>query len=133
MNRAFAEQGIPPGSVSVVYAVNTLHVAHDLDATLSEVFRALEPGGCLIASECVRPLPLQPIDAEFVFNLTATFRSPRLHPSHRPSGGFLTPEQWRGAMETSGFTDVRLKPDVERVRDQVPDFTVAAICARRPA
>jgi SAM-dependent methyltransferase len=133
MNRSFAEQGIPPGSVSVVYAVNTLHVAHDLDATLSEVFRALEPGGCLIASECVRPLPLQPIDAEFVFNLTATFRSPRLQPSHRPSGGFLTPEQWRGAMETAGFTDVRLLPDVERLRDQVPDFTVAAIGARRGA
>jgi len=133
MNRPFAEQGVASESVSVVYAVNTLHVAHDLEMTLGEVFRALEPGGCLIASECVRPLPLQPIDAEFVFNLTATFRAPRLHPSHRPSGGFLTPEQWRGAMEAAGFVDVRLLPDLERLRDLVPDFTVAAIGANRPA
>src|SRR6266542_3907662 len=31
MNRAFVEQGVAPGTVSVVFAVNTLHVAHDLD------------------------------------------------------------------------------------------------------
>src|SRR6266508_4472303 len=95
MNRAFAEQGVAPGSIAVVYAVNTLHVAHDLGFTLGEVRRALEPGGRLVVCECVRPRPHRPIESEFVFNLTGTFRSPRLHPVHRPGGGFLTPEQDR--------------------------------------
>jgi len=116
----------------VVYAVNTLHVAHDLEFTLGEVFRALEPGGRLIASECVRPRPRQPIEAEFVFNLTETFRSPRLDPRYRPSGGFLTPEQWEGAMEAAGFVEIRFLPDIPRIRDQVPKFVVAAIGATRP-
>ena len=133
MNRSFEEQGVAPGSVSVVFAVNTLHVAHDLDFTLGEVRRALEPGGQLILSECVRPLPRQPIYTEFVFNLTETFRSPQLHPEHRPYGGFLTPEQWRAAIEAAGFSDVRILPDIARVREQVPDFLVAAIGATRPA
>lgn len=132
MNRPFEEQGVAPGSVSVVFAVNTLHVAHDLDVTLGEVRRALEPGGQLILSECVRPRPRQPIYTEFVFNLTETFRSPQLHPVHRPCGGFLTPEEWRAAIEVAGFSDVRVLPDIARVREKVPDFLVAAIGATRP-
>ncbi len=133
MNRSFEAQGVPPGSVSVVFAVNTLHVAHDLDFTLSEVRRTLEPGGQLVLSECVRPLPRQPIYTEFVFNLTQTFRSPRFNPLYRPYGGFLTPEQWRAAIEAAGFSDVRVLPDIARVRAAVPDFLAAAIGATRPA
>lgn len=132
MNRPFGEQGVAPASVSVVYAVNTLHVAHDLDFTLGEVLRALEPGGRLVVSECVRSHARQPIEAEFVFNLTETFRSPRLHPFYRPSGGFLTPGQWKAAMEAAGFVDVRFLPDIVRVQDQAPRFIAAAIGATRP-
>ena len=133
MNRALEGQGVAPGSVSVVYAVNTLHVARDLEFTLGEILRALEPGGRLILSECVRSHARQPIESEFVFNLTETFRSPRLHPLYRPSGGFLTPGQWKGAMESAGFADIRFLPDIVRVHDRAPRFIAAAIGAGRPA
>jgi SAM-dependent methyltransferase len=132
MNRPFHEQGVAPGGLSVVYAVNTLHVADDLDFTLGQVRQSLEPGGCLIVAECVRPRPRQPVYAEFVFNLMETFRSPRLHPVYRPSGGFLTPEQWKGAFEAAGFVEVRFLPDILRIREEVPDFLVGAIGATRP-
>jgi SAM-dependent methyltransferase len=132
MNRPFGDQGIAPESVRVIYAVNTLHVAHDLDFTLGEVRRALEPGGRLIVSECVRPYPRQAIYAEFIFNLLETFRSPRLHPLYRPSGGFLTPEQWQGAIASAGFVDTEISPDIMRIRQVVPDFFAAAIGATRP-
>ena len=132
MNRPFAEQGIQPGSAAVVYAVNTLHVAHDLAFTLAEVFTALEPGGRLIVSECVRPFPGQSLYPEFVFNLMESFRSPRLHPEYRPNGGFLTPEQWSRALAAAGLGAVRLLPDVAALRDAFPSFYVAAIGATRP-
>ncbi len=132
MNRPFSEQGVAPGSVSVVFAVNTLHVARDLNFTLAEVRRSLEPGGCLVMAECIRPHPRQPIYPEFVFNLTETFRSPRLHPIYRPAGGFLTPEQWQAAIEAAGLVDVRFLPDIVRIRQLVPDFLVAAIGATHP-
>jgi SAM-dependent methyltransferase len=132
MNRPFAAQGIAEGSVSTVYAVNTLHVARDLGATLREIQRALRPGGQLIASECVRPRPGQAIYVEFVFNLMETFRAPRLAPPHRPNGGFLTPEQWAGLLEEAGFRDVRFLPDIVALRDEFPTFYVAALGARRP-
>jgi SAM-dependent methyltransferase len=132
MNRAFGEQGVAPEDVSVVYAVNTLHVAHDLAFTLGEVRRALEPGGQLIVSECIRPTPGQTLYPEFVFNLMETFRAPRLHPGYRPNGGFLTAEQWTEALRAAGFLEVRVFPDVARIRDAVPHFYVAAIGATRP-
>jgi SAM-dependent methyltransferase len=132
MNRSFAEQAVAPGSVSLVYAVNTLHVAHDLAFTLAEVRRALAPGGQLVVSECVRPWPTDTLYPEFVFNLLQTFRSPRLHPGYRPNGGFLTPEQWTGALQAAGFRDVRFLPDVLRIRAEFPGFYVAAIGASRP-
>jgi SAM-dependent methyltransferase len=133
MNRPFEAQGIAPSSVTAVYAVNTLHVAHDLDFTLGQILRTLRPGGWLIASECIRPYPGHAIYAEFVFNLIQTFRSPRLHPVYRPNGGFLTPDQWKGAIESAGFADPRFIPDVMRIHRTVPDFYVSAIGAIRPS
>jgi SAM-dependent methyltransferase len=131
MNRPFAEQAVAPESVSIVYAVNTLHVAHDLAFTLAEIRRTLEPGGRLVVSECVRPWPADTLYPELVFNLLQTFRSPRLHPEYRPNGGFLTPEQWTDALEAAGFRDVRLLPDVTRIREAFSGFHLAAIGATR--
>jgi len=133
MNRSFAEQGVAPGSVSLVYAVNTLHVARDLDFTLRGIFGALAPGGRLVVSECIRTAPAQAIYIEFIFNLMETFRSPVLHPTYRPNGGFLAPEEWQGAMEAAGFADIRMLPDIPNLRTRYPHFQVGAIGAMRPA
>ena len=131
--KVFAQQGVPPASASLVYAVNTLHVARDLDRTLREIFQTLAPGGRLVFSECIRTTSAQAIYVEFIFNLLETFRAPVLNPTYRPNGGFLTPEQWRGAMEAAGFVDVALLPDIVAMRSRFPDFNVGAIGATRPA
>jgi SAM-dependent methyltransferase len=131
MNRAFAEQGVAPESVSLVYAVNTLHVARDLDFTARETYRALAPGGRLVVSECIRTTPAQAVYVEFIFNLMETFRSPVLNPTYRPNGGFLTPEQWLDALRAAGFRDVAILPDIAALRDRFPDFNVGAVGARK--
>jgi SAM-dependent methyltransferase len=132
MNRPFEAQGVAPGSVSVVYAVNTLHVASDLAFTLSEIARALEPGGRLVASECVRMLPGQALNAEFIFNLMATFRSRRPDTPGQPPAGFLLPSEWTAILAAAGFGDIRFLPDVTTFSTRFPRFHVAAIGARRP-
>jgi len=99
---------------------------------LGEILRALEPGGRIILSECVRSQARQPLESELVFNLTETFRVPRLHPLYRPSGGFLTPGQWKGAMEAAGFVDISFLPDIVRVHDHAPRFIAAGVGASRP-
>jgi SAM-dependent methyltransferase len=132
MNQPFEKQGVLPGSATLVYAVNTLHVARDLAFTLREIFATLAPGGRLIVSECIHTAPGQAVYVEFVFLLMETFRSPVLHPTHRPNGGFLTPDQWRGGMEAAGFIDVGVLPDSAGLRARCPDFIIAAIGATRP-
>ena len=60
MNRPFAEQGVAAESASVVYAVNTLHAAHDLGFTLGEARGALEPGGSSSSRSASAPGPATP-------------------------------------------------------------------------
>ena len=131
INHPFAQGDIAPGTYSLVYGVNVLHVARDLAATLYELRKALTPGGVLVMSECVRPFPATPLHLELVFNLLTTFREPVLVPGWRPNGGFLTPEQWTTALRTNGFTDVRIFPDIAAIREVCPSFVVAAIVATR--
>ncbi len=131
IDRPFAEGEIVPGSFSLVYGVNVLHVARDLAATLGELRQALTAGGVLVMSECVRPFPGTPLHLELVFNLLSAFRDPVLVPGWRPNGGFLTPEQWTAALQANGFADVRIYPDIATIRAAYPSFVVAAIVARR--
>jgi SAM-dependent methyltransferase len=133
MDRPFADQGVAPASQDLVVAVNTLHVARDLRFTLGEVWAALEPGGLLLLGECLRPFDGVALHTELVFNLLEAFRAPRLEPPLRPNGGFLTPEQWLGLLEISGFVGCGLYPDLRRIRDVYPAFLVGAVSGRRPA
>jgi SAM-dependent methyltransferase len=130
LDRPFAAGSIAPGSVALVYAVNVLHVAHDLAATLGEIRAALAPGGALVFAECVRPAPGGAVHAEIAFNLLDAFRAPRLEARWRPTGGFLTVAQWTDALHANGFGRVEVMPDVDAIRAHYPSFVVAAFTAR---
>ena len=133
MNEDFAAQGIASETADVVYAVNTVHIAKDLSATLARIRATLRPGGVAIFSECVRPFPDQPIYVEFVFNFLENFTGVALDAATRPTHGFLTPESWRRAFEAAGFERPAILPDVERLARHYDAFFVAAVSARRPA
>jgi SAM-dependent methyltransferase len=132
MNEDFAGQGILPETADVVYAVNTVHVARDLGATLARVRETLKPGGLAIFSECVRPFPEQPIYVEFVFNFLENFTGVATDPEIRPNYGFLTPENWRRAFRAAGFERPEILPDVEELAKHYDAFFVAAVSARKP-
>ncbi|HEV2065051.1 MAG TPA: class I SAM-dependent methyltransferase [Thermoanaerobaculia bacterium] len=132
MDRDLSEQGIPLGAADIVYAVNTVHIAHDLGATLARIREALKPGGAAVFSECVRPFPGQPIYVEFVFNFLENFTGVATDPLTRPNHGFLTPENWRRALAAAGFVRVEILPDVENLARHYEAFFVAAVSARRP-
>jgi SAM-dependent methyltransferase len=128
------DQGWPasvlPQTISLVYAVNVLHVARDLGATLGRIREVLRPGGALVLAECIRPFAAQPVYVEFVFNLLAAFREPMPVAPWRPNGGFLTPEQWQAALEANGFGAVQIYPDIRSLREVFPLFLSGAVSAR---
>jgi SAM-dependent methyltransferase len=132
MDRDFEEQAIEPESADLVYAVNTIHVARDLRATLGRIHRTLRPGGVAVFSECVRPFEGQPIYVEFVFNFLENFTGVATDPEVRPTHGFLTPENWRRAFRAAGFEDPKILPDVESLAKHYDAFFVAAVSAVKP-
>jgi SAM-dependent methyltransferase len=132
MNVSLVEQGIPPASLDMVYAVNTIHVARDLGSTLPFIRDVLKPGGVAVFSECVRPKAGQPIYVEYAFNFLENFVNVVKDPETRPTHGFLTPHNWRAALGNAGFENVAILPDVEELAKEFPKFFVGAITARKP-
>ena len=132
INQPWDTQPSCPPAVDLVWGVNVFHLAHDLDAALAEAFNHLVPGGWLVLGEGIRPHVGQPVAAEFPFQLLSSFTTIRLDPQTRPEPGFLTGEHWLAALARAGFVDVRLVPDVLRLRAIHPTFYAAAVCGRRP-
>jgi SAM-dependent methyltransferase len=131
IDRPWDGQGVEPGSVDLVYAVNVLHVARDLGFTLREARRALAPGGWLVAGECLRPDAHAPLYVELVFRLLQDEGIVR-HPEQRPQAGFLEWRHWQAALAAAGFASVTAEPDHERIRAIYPKLFVAAVCGRVP-
>ena len=129
LNAPWSEQGVAPGSVGLVWGVNVFHLARNLGTVLAEARAALAPGGWLVVGEGVRP-SAEPAGAEFPFLLLESFTGVELDPVTRPTAGFLTAEHWTRALAAAGFADVRLVPDVVRLRAIHPGFYAAAICGR---
>lgn len=130
VDRPWAEQGVEPGSFDLVAGVNVFHVAKDLHFTLAEARRALAPGGWLVAGECLKPRPSQPVAAEMIFLLIESFREVGTDRELRPAAGFLTPELWVAQFEAAGFAEVELVPDVRVLREFYPRFLTGAVCGR---
>lgn len=128
-----AGQGLPEVSFDLIFAVNVLHIARDLGASLQWLRSLLAPGGWLIGGECQRLFPEQTIPIELIFEQLASFTQVVVDREVRSSHGFLTPEQWHQAVAATGFTEFIEVPDLARIREHYPRFFSGAVCARRPA
>jgi SAM-dependent methyltransferase len=133
VNAPWAAQGAVEGGYELVYGVNVMHLARDLDGALREARAALVAGGFLVLGEGLRPGPDVPVAAELPFQLLEGFADVETDPATRPSAGFLTAETWLAALRRAGFADVELVPDAIRLRTLVPAFLAAAVVGRRPA
>lgn len=131
IDRPADEQGLA-GGYDVVLGVNVLHVARSLGASLASLRSLLAPGGWLIAGECVRLFPGQPVAADVVFQIFKGFVEVETDPELRPTHGFLEPGAWQRALEAAGYAEVDVIPDVGRIRDYYPRFSAAVVVGRAP-
>ena len=131
VNQPWNVQGIA-AEHDLVWGVNVMHLARDLDGALREARSSLAPGGFLVLGEGLRPGPEIPVAAELPFQLLESFADVETHPETRPTAGFLTAEAWLAALGRAGFVDIALVPDAIRLRTLVPAFLAAAVVGRRP-
>jgi SAM-dependent methyltransferase len=132
IDQAPAGQGLAEGRFDLVYAVNVLHIARDLGASLAWLRSMLRPGGFLVGGECLRLFAGQTIPIELVFEQLTSFTDVEVDPRVRTSHGFLMPEQWQDALLATGFVEVAVVPDLARIRHLYPRFFSGAICGCRP-
>lgn len=132
IDQPWREQGIEPGSLNLVYGVNVLHVARDLQFSLRQARTALAPGGWLVIGEAMRPRSGQAMWAEFVFELLDGFTRVETDPELRPTAGFLQPSTWSKALAHAGFEDVAIEPDVAAIHEVYPRFYTGAVGGQRP-
>ncbi len=126
-----ATQGLSPGSFDLIFGVNTLHLAHDLLATLGNLRALLRPGGALVVGELVRPGPDAPVHLELPFTLLAEYRNAPLIPGIRSRPGFVSARGWVRALEAAGFSEITVLPaQIERCAQIYPGFYSGALTAR---
>lgn len=128
---AFPPQGLS-GVFDLVFGVNVFHVAKNVSLALRHVRQVLKPGGWLVAGECFRLFPGQPVPAELVFQLLRSFREVELDPILRPAPGFLLPESWIQLFEAAGLQEVAVLPDLRKMREFYPRFFSGVIVGREP-
>jgi SAM-dependent methyltransferase len=126
-----AEQGLEPGTFDLVFGVNTLHLAHDLHYTLTNLRGLLRPGGALVVGELLRPTPDAPVHLELPFTLLEAYRNTPSLPGIRPRPGFMSARGWLRALRDTGFSDVSVLPaQIERCAEVYPGFYSGALTAR---
>jgi SAM-dependent methyltransferase len=124
-------QGLEPGSFDLVFGVNTLHLAHDLSATLANLRALLRPGGALVVGELVRPGPDAPVHLELPFTLLEAYRTAPPIPGIRVRPGFMSARGWIRSLESAGFSQVTVLPaQIERCAEIYPGFYSGALTAR---
>jgi SAM-dependent methyltransferase len=124
-------QGLEGTTFDIVFAVNTLHLARDLVATLRWARSLLRPGGALVIGELLRPSPAAGVHLELPFTLLEAYSAVPLLAGIRPRPGFLAEVGWRAALERAGFTEVSLLPaNLARCVEAYPGFYCGALTAR---
>ena len=127
LNEPWNTQGIAPGEFDLVFGVNVFHIASNLLFALSQARSALASDGWLVIGECLRPYPNQPIYPELMFQILESFTDVKLEPEIRPNPGFLTPEQWRSGFVRAGFGNVKVEPQIEKIRELYSHFFAGGI------
>lgn len=107
IDREFEEQGFRDGTFDVIVAANVVHAARNLGSALGRVQRLLSTGGILALLETTHH--------HSWFDMSTGLIEGWQHfdDEDRQDHPLLTPEQWRAALERSGFTEVIALPGAD--------------------
>jgi SAM-dependent methyltransferase len=125
INKPFADQGFAGYHFDIIYGVNVMHVARDLEFTLRETYSYLNENGILVLAETIRPAENRPMHHEIIFNLLNNYYDVEIDNETRPCHGFLTKELSIKNLEMTGFKNIEYITELEQ-NDQF-DFDVSPL------
>ena len=107
IDRDFEEQGFRDGMFDVIVAANVVHAARNLASALDRVQRLLSPGGILALLETTHH------HSWFDMSTGLIEGWQHFEDEDRQDHPLLTPEQWRVAIERSGFAEAIALPGAD--------------------
>ncbi len=123
INQAGAEQKLFFDRADIIYGVNVLHVARDLQFSLRELHKLLDQDGMLVIAETIRPTQDRAMLHEIIFNLLENYYEVNLVPKSRPLHGFLTIEQWIQNFKEAGFKNIECITELHHYDKFATDLT----------
>jgi 3-oxoacyl-(acyl-carrier-protein) synthase/SAM-dependent methyltransferase/acyl carrier protein len=107
IDRDFEQQGFRDGMFDVIVAANVVHAARNLASALARVQRLLSPGGILALLETTHH------HSWFDMSTGLIEGWQHFEDQDRQDHPLLTPEQWRVAIERSGFAEAIAFPGAD--------------------
>lgn len=131
INQPPSTQEVEPRQYDLIVAVNTVHLARDLSATLTMLRSLLAADGALILGELIRPVGSGAVHLELPFSLLSSYRETSATGSSSRPPGFLPEALWRHALRSAGFSHIEIFPaNLAACAEVYPGFYAAAFTAR---
>lgn len=131
INKDFIEQRVEPNFASIVYGVNSAHIAKHTVDFLIECKRALKPGGIVVFSERIRRFEHDMAPREIVLNQSKYHRTAaQRDPEYRPTHAYLTREHWLRALELAGYKEFEVWPSTASLASYFPDQYAVVVVAK---
>ncbi len=114
VNKSLDEQGFQEPLWDIIYGINVMHVARDLEYSLGELYNHLDDNGILVIAETIRPSDNKALHQEFMANLLEGYYNVKCDIQHRPIHGFLTKGQWISFFQKAGFRNIEFITELDR-------------------
>jgi SAM-dependent methyltransferase len=100
-------------AADIVIFESVLHDVQDLHGVLVAARRVLKPGGWLAFTIGSRGRPGMFFPCELLQSTLHSYYRARLDPPRRINVGYLSIWEWKASLESAGFTEFRIFPNVE--------------------
>jgi len=112
--------------------VNVLHIAKDMLFSLGQARGALAADGWLVIGECLRPYPNQPIYAELVFQISGHLYRREYRSRFSSQSRLSDRRSVAPGITRAGFERVEVTPEMDRIREIYPHFSLALFLVSAP-
>ncbi len=130
-NKSFEEQAFEPEQADIVWGVNSLHVAYDLEYTLKEILKLLKKGGSIVVAETVRAKGNSMLQQEIMLNTITSYWDVKIDGVIRKDFGFMHWRDWVNALNQAGFVNVKTIPDMALAEEKYDNCYVGIITGQK--
>ncbi|HLO02096.1 MAG TPA: class I SAM-dependent methyltransferase [Symbiobacteriaceae bacterium] len=132
MNGELADQGLEPGTMDIIFGMNSMHYMSDWRTQFPILRDLLRPGGFLSIVGVLRKQVELPIHIELAGAPFAAYWDLATIPDIRPGFGIMPPQETAIGLARYGFDETEIWPNPEIWAKEIPmDFFYGVVVGKR--